>query len=232
MRLGVKAALAGGELIDGDVDIEDGVDRPGGGLARRARTAIAVPGFVDVHINGIAGVDFLTADPEAYRRAGEALAQDGRRRLPADVRVVRRGRVRRAARAPRRRPRAEDRAGGLPLVLGVHLEGPFLSPEWPGAHDPEHLRPPDLALTERLARRRAGHDHDARARAARRARADRLARRPRRRRLLRPFGRRRRAGARRLRPRRARDHARAQRTPALEAARPRARAARRSFVPT
>jgi N-acetylglucosamine-6-phosphate deacetylase len=32
----------------------------------------------------------------------------------------------------------------------VHLEGPFLSPEWPGAHLPEHLRLPDLALAERL----------------------------------------------------------------------------------
>ena len=55
MRLGVKAALAGGELIDGDVDIEDGV------IARLAVSpagsdGIAVPGFVDLHINGIAGV--------------------------------------------------------------------------------------------------------------------------------------------------------------------------------
>jgi N-acetylglucosamine-6-phosphate deacetylase len=38
-------------------------------------------------------------------------------------------------------------------VLGVHLEGPYLSPQWPGAHDPAHLRAPDvaeaLALCER-----------------------------------------------------------------------------------
>jgi N-acetylglucosamine-6-phosphate deacetylase len=30
-------------------------------------------------------------------------------------------------------------------VLGVHLEGPYLSPRWPGAHDPALLRPPNVA---------------------------------------------------------------------------------------
>jgi N-acetylglucosamine-6-phosphate deacetylase len=32
----------------------------------------------------------------------------------------------------------------------VHLEGPFLSPVWPGAHDPAHLRTPDPGLADRL----------------------------------------------------------------------------------
>jgi N-acetylglucosamine-6-phosphate deacetylase len=33
----------------------------------------------------------------------------------------------------------------------VHLEGPFLSARWPGAHDPNHLRAPSGALVDRLA---------------------------------------------------------------------------------
>jgi N-acetylglucosamine-6-phosphate deacetylase len=43
--------------------------------------------------------------------------------------------------------RQDDR---LPRVIGVHLEGPFLSPHWAGAHDPAHLRPPDPSLAARL----------------------------------------------------------------------------------
>jgi N-acetylglucosamine-6-phosphate deacetylase len=39
---------------------------------------------------------------------------------------------------------------GGPRMLGAHLEGPFLSPQWPGAHPPRHLRRPDLALVDEL----------------------------------------------------------------------------------
>jgi N-acetylglucosamine-6-phosphate deacetylase len=148
VRLGVKAALAGGELIDGDVEIEEGiVSRLG--VSPAGSDGVAVPGFVDLHINGIAGIDFLTADPEAYRRAGEALARTGVVAYqPTFVSSEERAYEEplRAADAAR----DDDAAVGLPLVLGVHLEGPFLSPEWPGAHDPEHLRVPDPALAERL----------------------------------------------------------------------------------
>jgi N-acetylglucosamine-6-phosphate deacetylase len=148
VRLGVKAALAGGELIDGDVDIEDGVISRLG-VSPAGSDGIAVPGFVDVHINGIAGVDFLTADPDAYRRAGEALARTGvvayqPTFVSSDEAAY--DEPLHAADAAR----AESAASGLPLVLGVHLEGPFLSPEWPGAHQPEHLRLPDPGLAERL----------------------------------------------------------------------------------
>ena len=148
MRLGVKAALAGGELIDGDVEIEDGiVSRLG--VAPAGSEGIAVPGFVDLHINGFAGVDFLTADPDGYRLAGEALARTGvvayqPTFVSSDEAAY--NEPLRAAQAAR----ASGASGALPFVLGVHLEGPFLSPEWPGAHLPEQLRPPDLALAGRL----------------------------------------------------------------------------------
>ena len=43
----------------------------------RAGRGIAVPGFVDLQVNGFGGVDFATADAAGYRRAGEALLETG-----------------------------------------------------------------------------------------------------------------------------------------------------------
>ena len=76
MRLGVEAALVRGELVVGDVDVED--DRiVGVGLAGGPRGLVAIPGFVDLQVNGYGGVDFLSASNDDYRRAGEALLLAG-----------------------------------------------------------------------------------------------------------------------------------------------------------
>jgi N-acetylglucosamine-6-phosphate deacetylase len=149
LRLGVQAALIDGELVEGDVTIENGAiaavgARPPG------RDGVAVPGFVDIHINGIAGVDFLTAGPNDYGRAAEALARTGvvahQPTFVSSSVDVYTDALRVAAEA------ARDRRA-RPLIVGVHLEGPFLAPQWAGAHDPAHLLAPDLELAERLLNR-------------------------------------------------------------------------------
>ena len=141
MKLGVEAALVGGSLVSGDVEVVDGViarygvDGPGRG--------IAVPGFVDLQVNGFDGVDFLSADAQGYERAGEALLVTGvtgylptLTTTPEDELVA----------AMREIP---ARAHGA-RILGIHLEGPFLAPGRLGAHSPTARRDPDPALLERL----------------------------------------------------------------------------------
>ncbi len=76
VKLGVGAAIVGGEVIDGDVEIEDGeivaVGLPGGG------SGIAIPGLVDLQVNGYAGVDVATARRvDELLDLGRALAADG-----------------------------------------------------------------------------------------------------------------------------------------------------------
>ena len=144
MRLGVRAALADGVEVAGDVEVEDGriaalgVSPPGAG-------GLAVPGFVDLQVNGFAGVDFLTADHDGYAAAGAALARAGVTAFQPTL-----------ISAPPETPRAALEQGRAaaersPIrVLGFHLEGPFLSPQRRGAHPAAHLRDPDPALAEEL----------------------------------------------------------------------------------
>jgi N-acetylglucosamine-6-phosphate deacetylase len=146
VRLGVSAALVDGTLIDGDVTI-DGDSVTAVGVSGAGGRGVAVPGLVDAHINGIAGVDFLTADADGYARASEALATVGVVAYqptfvssPPDAYAAPLA----AAAAAMAEP------GGGARALGVHLEGPFLSREWPGAHDPANLLEPDVELAERL----------------------------------------------------------------------------------
>lgn len=102
------------------------------------------PGFIDTQVNGGGGV-LLNDDPtpkgisaivSAHRKFGTtALLPTLITDLPETTS--------RAIRA------ADEAAASMPGVLGIHLEGPFLSPERPGVHDPRRLRRPgddDLAI--------------------------------------------------------------------------------------
>ncbi len=142
MRLGVEAALVDGALVPGDVEILGG-RVSAVGLASANGHGIAAPGFVDLQVNGFAGIDFLSADAEGYRLAGEALLETGvtaylptfitspEEQLLAALREVPRG-------------------GDGPRVLGAHLEGPFLSALRLGIHSADARRNPDVDLLERL----------------------------------------------------------------------------------
>lgn len=145
-HLGVAAAVSDGAIVPGDVAVVDGhVARLG--VQPAGRGGIAAAGFVDVQVNGFAGVDFLAATPDDYDRAGAAMAATGvtayqptfissPERATLDAIAVARDAMRRGPVGPR--------------VLGVHLEGPFLSPVRFGAHNPDNLVLPDPALARRL----------------------------------------------------------------------------------
>ena len=95
------------------------------------------PGFIDIQVNGggdvlfndeptVAGIRAIAA---AHRRFGTTsflptLISDTAEKMEDALDAV----------------QASDEPG----VLGIHLEGPFLSPEKPGVHDPRHFRKPTV----------------------------------------------------------------------------------------
>jgi len=145
MRLGVEAAVVDGALVPGDLEVADGIvaevelpGRPGGG--------IAVPGFVDLQVNGFCGVDFLAADSDGYRRASVALLATGVTAFQPTLSTALEEDVLAALSELAALP-----PGGLgPRILSAHLEGPFLSARRLGAHPASARRDPDPALLERL----------------------------------------------------------------------------------
>jgi N-acetylglucosamine-6-phosphate deacetylase len=142
MRLGVEAAIVEGVLVPGDLAFSDGCLAEVA-LSRRNGHGIAVPGFVDLHVNGFGGVDFAAADTEGYRQAGEALLTTGVTAFqPTFITAPEADLVAALGRVP------SEPVG--PRVLGAHLEGPFLSPDRLGAHPESARRDPDRGLLERL----------------------------------------------------------------------------------
>jgi N-acetylglucosamine-6-phosphate deacetylase len=143
VRLGVEAAFVDGTFVPGDVEIADG-RIAAYGLGGGAGRGLAVPGLVDLQVNGFGGVDFLDADADGYRRAGEALLETG---VTSYLPTLISSPAEELLAAMREIPRGNGRR---PRILGVHLEGPFLSAKRLGTHMSSARRDPDLGLLDTL----------------------------------------------------------------------------------
>ena len=97
------------------------------------------PGFVDVQVNGGGGVLFNdTPDVDTLRTIAAAHGRFGTTSLlPTFITDSRRRWSRRG------RPWEQAREEGVPGILGVHFEGPFLDPRKTGAHDRGFVRGAD-----------------------------------------------------------------------------------------
>jgi len=107
--------------------------------------AMLVPGFIDVQVNGGGGVLFNEAPTvETLRRIGAAHRRFGTTGFLPTL-ISDRVEVMRAALAAVEQALAE----GVPGVLGIHLEGPYLAAARKGVHDPKYFHAPgsdELAL--------------------------------------------------------------------------------------
>ncbi len=150
MTIQVKNGLCilGSDLVKTDVLIDGGrfaalgQNLPGADVTLDAAGAYVAPGFVDVHVHGGGGRDFMEATPEAFRAATEHHLTHGTTALvPTAVSAPLADLERFLAAC-----RAAMSSGSIRArILGAHLEGPYLSKHKAGAHNPAYLKDPDPA---------------------------------------------------------------------------------------
>lgn len=128
------------EVAEGDIAVENAT-------AIDAEGMFVSAGFIDIHLHGGGGCDFMDADVASFLKIAETHARYGTTSiLPTTLTSEKDELVKTLA--------VYDEANRLnskgAQFIGVHLEGPYFSYNQRGAQDPSYLRDPDPAEYEDL----------------------------------------------------------------------------------
>ena len=118
-----------------------------------AKNRIIAPGFIDVHIQGAGGADVLDATPEALEAISQTCARFGVTGFLATT-------VFKPEQDNRHLSLAAEYVGrdlGGANLLGIHLEGPFISHEKKGMIRPGCICPPSLRILDEIQDTTGGH---------------------------------------------------------------------------
>lgn len=105
------------------------------------------PGFIDIHVHGGNGYEFVDGNFEAIKNAANIHAQHGTTTIYPTISAYDNEKTSKALDALKM---YKDSDEIIPHIFGAHLEGPYFSPKQSGAQDPEFIRSPQREEYENL----------------------------------------------------------------------------------
>ena len=119
------------EIIDfiGEIDESD--------LIELEENKIIIPGFIDQHIHGLGGYDVIDGKVEAIEKIASVLPKEGVTAFLPTTTTEKIEVINKALKCINEYINKNNKDGSL--VLGVHLEGPFISNNYLGAQLPEYI---------------------------------------------------------------------------------------------
>jgi N-acetylglucosamine-6-phosphate deacetylase len=137
----VSLRLDGGRITS--VDQEIGLETVRSDPSLNAECCFILPGFMDIHIHGAAGHDTMDASPEGLRTLARFLVSHGVTSFLPTTLTAPHDAILNAVQSVAQTP-ADPPTNGA-RILGIHLEGPYISAQYPGAQAPDAIRPPNPA---------------------------------------------------------------------------------------
>ena len=146
-------AFVGGEIREGVLVTFDSQVVAVREEARAPKNAEAIdgliaPGFIDMHVHGGDGADFMDRSDEAAARIASFHARNGTTAMAATTLSASRRDLLGAVRTIARVSQVQDVAAAE--ICGIHLEGPYINVRRAGAQDIASIRPADIHEVESL----------------------------------------------------------------------------------
>ena len=140
-------------VINTSISFDEGIKEIGVATGEEIvvpQDAIIVPGFLDQHVHGAGGAEAGDCSLSALKQISQVLAKGGTTSFLATTATQKEEDVLSACSCVAEYMQKFNDDGAE--ILGIHLEGPFLSAKYKGAMKEEYILPCDVQIFERIYR--------------------------------------------------------------------------------